>query len=418
MNPCGHGKHRGDKLDRVMTRPRPRSRLRSRWLPVASVAALTLACRTPPEPVLGGEPGAPLPGLTEAQLARFTQGQALFDRVFQPEEGLGPLFNENQCSACHTDPASGGTGEQRVVKATRFVPPASCDHLTGGRGENVRRQATPALRAQGVEREEIPADATERGRFTAPFLFGLGLVDAIPESEILRHADPGDRDGDGISGRAGSAPNGALGRFGRKADVATLLEFVASALRLEMGLTNPLAPEEQGLNGGPLPDGSDPAPDPEVDLTTLQRLADFVRFLGPLAPEPLADDARRDSIVRGERLFSELGCATCHVPRMTTGRSEISALDRKIVSLYSDLLLHDMGPELADVCGAGAAPAEIRTEMLAGLRYRRAYLHDGRALDLREAILRHGGEAARAREAFARLDLLSQLLLLRFLDSI
>lgn len=367
---------------------------------------------------MGGEPGAPLRGLTEAQLDRFTRGGALFDRVFQPAEGLGPLFNENQCSACHTDPASGGTGEQRVVKATRFVPPTTCDYLTGERGQNVRRQATAPLKAHGVEGESVPPEATERGRFTAPFLFGLGLVEAIPEGEILRRADPDDRDGDGISGRAGRTANGALGRFGRKADVATLVDFVSSALRLEMGLTSAMAPTEQGLNGGPLPEGVDPAPDPELALQTVERLADFVRFLAPLAPEPLADDARRDSIARGERLFSQLGCGSCHVPRMTTGRSEISALDRKTVSLYSDLLLHDMGRELADVCGVGAAPAEVRTEMLDGLRYRRAYLHDGRALDLREAILRHGGEAARARQAFARLDFLSQSLLLRFLNSI
>ncbi|MBI4421526.1 MAG: hypothetical protein HY560_11940 [Gemmatimonadetes bacterium] len=388
------------------------------WFPLTSLTLLVLACGSPPEAVVGGEPGEPLPGLTEAQLARFVQGKALFDRVFQPGDGLGPLFNENQCSGCHTDPASGGTGEQRVIKATRFAPPATCDYLTGERGQNVRRQATAALMSRGVDREQAPPDATERGQFTAPFLFGLGLVEAITDVELLRHADPEDRDGDGISVRVGRAPGGAVGRFGRKADVATLVNFVTSALRLEMGLTSPLAPVEQGLNGGPLPDGTDPVPDPEVDLATLERLVDFVRFLGPLAPEPLAQGARRDSLVRGERLFSQLGCASCHVPRTTTGPSEIAALDRKTVSLYSDLLLHDLGPELAGVCGPGAAPAELRTEMLAGLRYRRTYLHDGRALDLREAILGHGGEAAKARVAFARLDFLSQLLLLRFLNSI
>lgn len=377
-----------------------------------------LACAGEPDVPVGAEPGAPLPGLRQQELARFAAGKALFDKIYTPEEGLGPLFNENQCSACHTDPASGGTGEQRVVKATRFVAPATCDLLEGDRGQNVRQQATAPLKALGVVRETVPAEATERGRFAPPFLFGLGLVEAIPEPEILRRADPEDRDGDGISGRPGRTRQGTLGRLGRKADVATILDFVSAALRLEMGLTNPMAPTEQGLNGGPLPPKVDPAPDPEADLQTVQRLADFVRFLAPLPSAPLAADARRDSVARGERLFTGLGCPSCHLPSMTTGRSEIPALDRKVVYLYSDLLLHDMGRGLADVCGVGAEPAELRTAMLAGLRYREAFLHDGRALDVREAILAHGGEAARARAAFAQLDPVSQQFLLVFLETL
>ena len=380
--------------------------------------ALGLACARPPDVPVGQEPGAPLPGLRPEELTRFTAGKALFDKIFTPAEGLGPLFNENQCSACHTDPASGGDGEQRVIKATRFVAPARCDDLEGGRGQNVRQQATAALRALGVEREMVPPQATERGRFSPPFLFGLGLVEAIPEAEILKRADPEDRNRDGISGRVGRTPGGAMGRFGRKADVASITDFVASALRLEMGVTSPLARAEQGLNGGPLPSGVDPAPDPEVDLPTVQRLADFVRFLAPLPGVPLAADARRDSVVRGERVFASLGCPSCHVPSMTTGPNSIPALDRKTVYLYSDLLLHDMGEGLADVCGAGAEPGELRTAILAGLGYRKVFLHDGRTLDLTEAILANGGEAAAAGAAFAVLDLSSRQFLRVFLESL
>ncbi len=381
------------------------------------VVALLLACAPEAEVPVGSEPGAPLPGLRPTEMARFLVGKTLFDHVFTPGEGLGPLFNENQCSACHTDPASGGTGEQRVIKSTRFVAPATCDHFEGDRGQNVRRQATPLLKARGVEHETVPEGATV-GRFAPPFLFGLGLVEAIREQEILTREDPDDRDGDGISGHAGRSPTGALGRFGRKADAATLLEFVSSALRLEMGLTNALAPTEQGLNGGPLPSGVDPVPDPEVDLSGVQRLADFVRFLAPLPPASIAADATRDSVLQGERVFRSLGCVTCHVPSMTTGPNPVPALNRKTIYLYSDLLLHDLGPALADVCGVAASPSELRTAMLAGLRYRKAFLHDGRAPSVRDAILLHGREAARAREAFARLDLASQILLLRFLDTI
>ena len=395
-----------------------RPRVPLRGLAAGSFLLVWLACGRAPDAPVGAEPGAPLRGLHPAELARFAAGKALFNKIFTPAEGLGPLFNENQCSACHTDPVSGGDGEQRVVKASHFVAPAACDALQGGRGLNVRRQATAALKALGVDRETVPPEATEHGRFAPPFLFGLGLVEAIPEADILARADPEDRNHDGISGRPGRTPQGAFGRFGRKADVATITDFVASALRLEMGITSPLAPAEQGLNGGPLPPGTDPAPDPEVDRETVERLADFVRFLAPLPGPPLAADARRDSVLRGERVFASLGCPSCHVPSMTTGKSRVPALDRKAVYLYSDLLLHDLGPDLASVCGAGAQPGELRTAILAGLSYRKTFLHDGRALDVRGAILAHGGEASAARAAFAELDPISQQLLLVFLETL
>lgn len=382
-----------------------------------ALALFTVACGGAPDAPVGAEPGAPLPGLNSEELGRFAAGQALFDKVFTPSEGLGPLFNENQCSACHTDPASGGTGEQRVIKATRFVAPATCDYLTGLRGQNVRQQATAPLKARGVNRETVPPEATGVGRFMPPFLFGLGLVEAIPASEILSRADPDDRDGDGISGRPGRTSTGALGRFGRKGESATILQFVSTALRQEMGLTNPLGPAEMGLNGGPLPAGSDPVPDPEVDSTVMQRLADYVRFLSPL-PRPGLTAAARDSALAGQAIFQRIGCTSCHVPSMTTGHSAVRALDHKRVYLYSDLLLHDMGPGLADVCGVGASPSELRTAPLAGLSDRKQFLHDGRALGLRDAILQHGGEAARAQAAFRQLNPLEQHLLLRFLDTL
>lgn len=364
-----------------------------------------------------GAPGEPLPGLNHEQLARFRGGHALFDRVFTPGEGLGPMFNENQCSACHTDPASGGGGGEPVSRATRFVPPDSCDRLSSVGGENVRTQATPLMRAHGIEREEFPSEATERGRFTPPFLFGLGLVEAIPERTILARADPEDADGDGISGRAGRTADGRLGRLGRKAETATLLDFTDTALRQELGLTTPITPVESGLSGGSLPAGTDPVPEPEVDATAVALLVDFVRFLAPLGRVDRGA-AHRDSVRRGERLFESLGCVGCHVPTMTTGPSPIRALDRKRIHLYSDLLLHDMGSGLADVCGIGATPAEVRTEMLMGLRYREAYHHDGRSTELPAAILRHGGEAQAARDAFAALGPVSRLYLLTFLRSL
>ncbi len=394
-----------------------RSQPPMRDLLLVAVAGTVMACARGGAPV-AGEPGTPLPGLPDTLLTRFVAGRALFDKVYTPAEGLGPLFNENQCSACHTTPASGGTGGfERVVKATRFAGPGACDPLRNEGGENVRTQATPLLRARGVAGESIPASATEVGRFMPPFLFGLGLVEAVPDETILSRADPDDADGDGISGRAARTPDGRLGRFGRKAEFATVREFAEGALRLEMGLTTRVEDAET-LNGKPVPRGTDPVPEPEVDATTVDLLATFVRFLVPPAPAPPQSPAQRDTLEAGRRLFAEMGCTACHTPAMRTGPGTIAALDRKTVALYSDLLLHDLGPALADICGYDAAPSELRTEMLMGLGSRDRYLHDGRTIDLRDAILAHGGEARRARDAFARLPWLRQEYVLMFLRSL
>lgn len=379
--------------------------------------AATAACGAS-DSVATASPGDPLPGLSPNEIERFRAGQALFDKVFSPEEGLGPLFNANQCSACHTVPAAGGTGEQLVLRVSRSLPDGACDPLRDEGGENVRVMATPLLRMHGIERQPVPAGATERVRFTVPFLFGLGLVEAIPESEILSRADPDDRDGDGISGRAGRDARGRLARFGRKADHATLRDFVESAAHLEMGLTTPARPGEGGVGGAPFPPGTDPAPDPELNETAVALLTEFLRFLAPLAPRDGETAEDRRMIRRGAALFREIGCADCHVPTMTAGPSRIAALDRKPVALYSDLLLHDMGPALANVCTPAASPTELRTEPLMGLGRRTSYLHDGRAKDLPTAIRLHGGEAAAARARFDSLDELAQHALLRFLRSL
>lgn len=356
------------------------------------------------------QPGAPLPGLRPAELARFREGAALFHRPFTPEQGLGPLFNQDRCSSCHDLPALGGTGVEIAFKATRWVPPATCDLLTAEGGDNFQLRATPALVAAGVEREVRPAAANGQAALTPPSLFGLGLVDAIPVEAIVTREDPDDRDGDGISGRAGRTADGRVGRFGQKADVATLAEFVAIAIRTEMGLTTPDHPVEETVNGRSLPLGADPAPDPEASDSTLELLTDFVRFLALPTPAVPTTAAGRDSVRQGRRVFREIGCAGCHVPALESGRSE--------VRLYSDLLLHDMGPALADICGVGASPSEWRTARLAGLRFRVALLHDGRAQRLEDAILLHGGEGERARNGFARLGASERAFLLRFLASL
>src|SRR5947208_9142382 len=142
---------------------------------ITVITGIILACTS--DAAATGEPGAPLPGLRDVDLARFRAGQALFDKVYTPPEGLGPTFNENQCSACHTRPASGGTsGFERVVKATRFTAPAACDLLREDGGVNIRSQATPLLQARGVHGEAIPSGATQARSFTPACRLSAALI--------------------------------------------------------------------------------------------------------------------------------------------------------------------------------------------------------------------------------------------------
>jgi len=391
--------------------------VRALVLATTAAAAATAAC-TPTLPE-ADRIGDPVPGLTEEELARFDAGRALFDRVFSVDEGTGPLFNENQCSACHTFPEPGGTGEQLVIKATRRLPDGSCDILVSEGGENLRRQATPALSRLGIERDTIPSATADIATFAVPFLFGLGAADLVPERALHEAADPDDLNGDGISGRVGRTPDGRVGRFGRKADVASLDDFTHLALFNEMGITTTSHPRERGPNGAPLPDGVDPAPDPELGDDAIDLITDFVRMLAPPPrPAPGDDPAATALIAHGEALFTAIGCAACHTPHVTTGPSPIAALDRVRAPLYSDLLLHDLGPALASTCAPGATETEYRTAPLLGLAARRSYLHDLRAFSLERAVELHGGEARSARDAFAALPVADQQALLRFLRSL
>lgn len=378
-------------------------------------AALAPGCgREPPANV---QPGDPLPGLSVVEVERFHRGRALFEHGFTPEEGLGPLFIEDRCASCHDLPAPGGTGVEDLLLASRFRPPGECDLLTDEGGPVIQQQVTPLLRERGIDGEVLPRRATAAQLF-APLLYGLGLVEAIPERAILSLEDPEDLDGDGISGRARRTADGRLGRFGRKAAVATLREMVDAAAGIELGLTTSAHRAEERVNGRPVPPGADPAPDPEIGDSTLDVWSDFVRFLAPPARKTLSARAERDSARRGQRVFYQIGCDDCHVPAMQTGRSDIPALDRKTVLLYSDMLLHDLGQEMAGVCDEAASPTELRTARLWGLRHLPGYMYDRRASSLHESVMLHGGEGSASRERFRRLRVSEQLYLFAFLNSL
>ena len=368
-------------------------------------------------PVTEGEPGAPLPGLREDELGTFAAGEALFNRPFTPEEGLGPLFNQDRCSSCHDLPTSGGHGAEPVTKASRFDSAQGCNVLTEQGGDLLQFGVTDHARGLGVTPERMPPDATATTDMRAPALYGLGLVEAVPDDAILQAADPDDADGDGISGRPNLDSQGRLGRFGRKAQHATLFGFVEEAARLEMGLTTPGRPLEEAANGVRVPSAADLAPDPEIGQADLQLLTDYVRFLAP--PRPVRTNKVDPSDVReGAKVFEWLGCESCHTPTFRTTRSEVPAFDRKTFRLYSDLLLHDLGPELAETCTPGTTPSEWKTARLVGLGRRFEFLHNGRAQTIEEAILLHGGEASAMRDVFRRLNPSAKRQLLSFLMSL
>ncbi|MGH7573025.1 MAG: di-heme oxidoredictase family protein [Gemmatimonadota bacterium] len=386
-----------------MSPPHPRA--------VALAAALSAAALAGcPKAV--PQPGDPLEDLSDAERERFESGREVFERTFTPPTGLGPLFNATGCAECHGEPVSGGASGITELHVTTLGPDEFCDHLADRGGPVYQQRVTDALReALGIDAEPVPGEATDRALRTSPDLLGFGLLDAIPDSVILALADPEDADGDGISGRPNRFFDGRVGRFGRKALVPSLLEFNEGAFPVEQGVTTPNLPDEGTVSGDSLPEGTDPASDPEASASDIERVDAFVRFLAPPARLDLDDREKR-----GERLFTGIGCASCHVPTLRTGPNPVDALANREVHAYTDLLLHDMGPELADVCfGVVARPAEFRTEPLMGLRLSRRFLHDGRASSIAEAIALHGGEASSSREAFRALSSQDRESLLAFL---
>jgi CxxC motif-containing protein (DUF1111 family) len=381
------------------------------------LAASVLVCRRAPPP----EPGGAIAGISPEERALFERGRQEFERIFAPETGLGPTFNAEGCAKCHESPVSGGSGDEIETHVAMLSPDGMvCDPLVEFGGPVIQQHVTPALKtALGIDSEPIPAGASVARR-TSPDLFGFGLLDAVPDSEILALADPDDRDGDGISGRPNRGVDGRLGRFGRKAFVSSLDDFNAGALTIEMGITSPAIPTEESIGGAAIPPGVDPVPEPEVGSEVLDAVDAFVRFLAPPVPLRLTESGKR-----GRDLFSREGCAACHYPTLKTGDNPSPALRYRTVSAYTDLLLHDMGPDLADICLGQASPSEFRTEPLMGLRLSEKpeegepkFLHDGRARSIEEAILLHAGEATRSRERFQALSEKDRAALLEFLRSL
>jgi len=356
----------------------------------------------------------------------FITGKALFEKqwVFAPastaaSDGLGPYFNARSCSGCH---AGGGRGtlENRVVHTDDVELGLQLQKFTR---PGVAPEAGYALawhvNEKGLRRPHVSmkdpgrADQFAHSVRLAPSLAGLGQLAAIPEAQLLLHADANDADGDGISGRVNRLADGRIGRFGWKASQPGLREQTALALSQDLGLGNPVHPSPWGdctelqLQCLAAPHGNSDSQDGlEVSEQVLHYLTTYVAEL-PAPPEPVNQD-------RGKDVFSQVGCAACHVTSF--------ALDQGELAPYTDMLLHDMGPGLADELAAGTATGrEWRTAPLWGLgkvSKDSGYLHDGRAASVHEAVLWHGGEGSSARAAYLQLNELQRSDLIHFLNGL
>jgi len=337
-----------------------------------------------------GEPGAPLPG---TDLDAWVRGRAAFDRDTRLAEGLGPKFNGDSCRACHTDPAIGGAGplDLDVVRNGTtddggvFTPP--------GVGTILHRHANP-----GLLRPEPEADANTFETRQTPSLLGLGLIDAIDEDEILANEDPMDLDGDGIRGVAHVLATGQIGRFGWKAQVPSVREFVRDAASAEMGVT---VPDEDGFTFGVAID-EDGVVDPEMDTATIDDIAFFISRL---------DAPPSTEVPGGPAAFAAAGCDGCHIPNLEGPDGP--------VPLYSDLLLHQVTPDgVWGIADGLATTLQFRTPPLWGVSETPPYLHDGSATTLEDAILAHDGEAAASLAAYEALDDETRETLLAFLAAL
>jgi CxxC motif-containing protein (DUF1111 family) len=430
------------------------------------------AARDPgPRETLGDE-GRSLEGLTAAQAYAFDVGKADFIEVEEPDEGLGPTFNLDSCGGCHAQPAFGGTSPKvnpqvKMANAANALPPfitangpvreaRFVRNADGSPDGGVHGLFTIAGRAGADSCKLQQTDfARELARNNVVFriptpVFGAGLIESIPDSEILRNQAQAAaaKQALGIRGRpnvllTGSSisgqPNrngndGTIGRFGHKAQNKSLLIFSGEAYNVEMGITNLAFPTERDETEGCMDLAVSPNSEanfepanglyPAVEgLSAIEKFTVFMRFLAPPKPVASFGSIAADSITRGSQLFTDTGCALCHSPSLRTyAKTSIPAMGGKAVNLYSDLLLHDMGMGLADGVQQGQAGGrDWRSAPLWGLGQRLFFLHDGRTSDLRTAIQAHysdGSEANAVTRRFFALPDAQQQDLLNFLRSL
>ncbi len=415
--------------------------------------------------------GLAAPNLTNAERRVFEVGDSFFTQNWvtapastEARDGLGPTFNAQSCSSCHTldgrgKPPDHAEDPERGLLFRLSVPGA--DPTTGGPvadaayGGQLQDRGILTVPPEGrflITYREVPGTYGDGTPYTllgpeysfsdlafgpmhpeimispriAPSVFGMGLLEAIPEADILARSDPDDADGDGVSGRANmvwSVRDGEtrLGRFGWKANVPTVEQQIAGAFHGDIGITSPLftnenCPADQ-VECQSVPNGGSP----EIGE---ERLGKVVFYQQTLAV-PAMRNADDPQVRQGARLFLKAGCAACHTPSHTTEDHPVPAVSHQVIFPYTDLLLHDMGEGLAD--GRPdflAGGREWRTPPLWGIglienvNNHTRLLHDGRARNIAEAILWHDGEGLEAREDFRKMSREEREALLRFLESL
>jgi CxxC motif-containing protein (DUF1111 family) len=358
-------------------------------------------------------------GLTFAQNAQFLRGDIAFTRNFTPATGLGPLFVSNSCISCHAGDGKGHPSTNLVRFGQNDETGNQFLHLGGPQLQN---RANP-----GNQPEVIPSGATF-STFMAPANTGLGYLDAVSDADILKNADPDDKNGDGISGVPNwveipdfvkPRPNSIskegkyIGRFGRKAGAFDLLKQTVGAYNQDMGIVSSFSPHDT-QSGHEI--------DPEVSNVEIEDVVFYLKTL----KAPIQRNTSDDQVVAGKQVFVNIQCGSCHLPNMKTGSSPIKALNNVTFAPYTDLLMHDMGKELDDNYTEGTAKtSEWRTTPLWGLGLSKNsqggslfLMHDGRAETIEQAILLHGGEGDRSRQRYKALSATEKQHLITFLESL
>ncbi|MGO1728090.1 MAG: di-heme oxidoredictase family protein [Flavobacteriaceae bacterium] len=362
----------------------------------------------------------PAEGLSKAESRRFVLGDEAFnDQIFTAETGLGPIFTGTSCVSCHA-----GDGKGHPFNSfTRFgQSDASGNHYLDQGGPQLQNKALP-----GYEPEVLPSGAPY-AKLVAPAVTGLGYFEAVTDAYLLDSQDPDDMDGDGIRGVVNwnkipdyvTPPDDAvtqngmhITRFGKKAGVYNLLEQTADAYNQDIGITSvyesydTYSGDKQG---------------PEIDEKTINDVVFYLKTL----KAPIQRNQDDPTVVAGGELFNAIDCAKCHSPTMETGYSPIDAISNKTFHPYTDLLLHDLGSELDDGYTEGVATsAQWRTAPLWGLGLSgdsqgNAYylMHDGRAHNIDQAIMLHGGEADNSRSMYENLSGDEKEQLMTFLESL
>lgn len=407
-----------------------------------------------------------IPGMTDRQQRVHNIGDGTFDQVFVAAPaphfgGLGPVFNNISCVNCHRNDGGGfpSTGSSNSGLLMRISITGTDEHggplAASGFGLQIQDQALLGAAPEAnvnIHYTDLPVTYPDGSVVTlskpayslsnpyialpagfllsprlAPRLVGLGLLENIPESTILSFVDAGDKNGDGITGKANYIYDSytkktEIGRFGLKANTPTLLLQVATAYQQDMGVTSYAQLVESAFGQPQMNLISNEAPGAELVDSLLNYVTFYVQTLAvPARRDPL-DSVNR----RGAVLFSQINCAGCHRTTLMTGVNDAINLSSQRIHPYTDLLLHDMGEGLADNRPDFLATGrEWRTTPLWGLGLLQRtnggtgyYLHDGRARSVEEAILWHDGEAAGSKRQFMQLSQADRAALLQFLSSL